>query len=208
MIDGACIDRSSLLRRLDPRGRVVVALAFAVLVAVAESFAVLAHAFALGVLLVVIAGLPARRVFGRLAAVNIFTLLLWAMVPWATPGTPAWGIGPLTASREGVRLCAQVTLKANAIMLATTALLSTMSLAELGHALWHLHVPHKLTNLFLFTARYLGLLRDEQERMRVAMRARGFRPRADLRTWRTCGHLAGSLLVRALERSERVLLAM
>jgi cobalt/nickel transport system permease protein len=37
-----------------------------------------------------------------------------------------------------------------------------------------------------------------------AMRARGFAPRLDLRTWRAYGNFTGMLLVRSMERAERV----
>ena len=37
-----------------------------------------------------------------------------------------------------------------------------------------------------------------------AMRARGFAPKLDLRTWRAYGNFTGMLLVRSMERAERV----
>ena len=37
-----------------------------------------------------------------------------------------------------------------------------------------------------------------------AMRARGFAPRCDMRTWRAYGNFTGMLLVRSMERAERV----
>ena len=40
------------------------------------------------------------------------------------------------------------------------------------------------------------------------MRARGFRPRTSRHTWRSYGNLMGMLLVRALERAQRVEEAM
>jgi cobalt/nickel transport system permease protein len=60
----------------------------------------------------------------------------------------------------------------------------------------------------MFTVRYLDLLHHEYERLRRAMRARGFRPGPNAHTLRTLGHLVGMLLVRAFDRSERVLAAM
>jgi cobalt/nickel transport system permease protein len=40
------------------------------------------------------------------------------------------------------------------------------------------------------------------------MKARAFWPRSDLHTWRSLGYLIGMLLVRSLERAERILKAM
>jgi cobalt/nickel transport system permease protein len=63
-------------------------------------------------------------------------------------------------------------------------------------------------HLFLFTVRYIAVLGREYQRLRTAMKARGFRMRCDLHTWRSIGYLFGMLLVRSLERSERILAAM
>ena len=49
---------------------------------------------------------------------------------------------------------------------------------------------------------------DEFARLRTALRVRGFRNRADLHSYRTIGQVAGTLLVRSHERSERVGQAM
>ena len=43
---------------------------------------------------------------------------------------------------------------------------------------------------------------------RVAMKARGFRLRCNPHTWRSIGYLFGMLLVRSIERAERILAAM
>ena len=40
------------------------------------------------------------------------------------------------------------------------------------------------------------------------MKMRGFRPRMNWHTYRTYGYLVGMLLVRSLERSERIVAAM
>ena len=45
-------------------------------------------------------------------------------------------------------------------------------------------------------------------KLRTAMKARGFRPANTLHTYRTFGYLIGMMLVRSMERSERILGAM
>jgi cobalt/nickel transport system permease protein len=87
-------------------------------------------------------------------------------------------------------------------------LAGTLEASVLGHALSHLHVPDKLTHLLLLTVRYLEVLQREYLRLEAAMRVRGFRPRISRHTYRSYGYLVGMLLVRSLDRSERVLAAM
>jgi cobalt/nickel transport system permease protein len=198
----------SIIHRLDPRGRVVVAVAFAVLIAVSRRFGVLGAGLALAVIGAAVARLPVRATLKRLRALNLFLLLFWLVVPLTTPGEALLALGPLRWSLPGVLLAARLTLKANAIVLMLTVLVGTVETPTLGHALHHLRVPDKLVHLLLFTVRYIDLIHHEYGRLRAAMRVRGFRPRMSVHTYRTFGNLVGMLLVRSFDRAERVVAAM
>ena len=65
-----------------------------------------------------------------------------------------------------------------------------------------------LIHLLLFTVRYIDVLHREYLRLAAAMKVRAFRPRMNLHTYATYGNLVGMLLVRSLDRSERILAAM
>ena len=112
------------------------------------------------------------------------------------------------ASREGLFRAAEVGLKANAILFSLMALIGIMEPSVLGHALYRLKIPIKLVHLFLFTVRYIDVFYKEYKTMRMAMKARGFVPRTDLHTLRSIGYLVGMMLVRSLERSDRIMEAM
>ena len=112
--------------------------------------------------------------------------------------------GGLTGSFEVKKWGAML----NAIVLTLIVLLGTLDTVTLGHAMSHLRVPDKLTHLFLFTVRYLDVLRREYLRLRAAMKTRAFRPRMTGQTCRAYGYLVGMLLVRSYERAERVHRAM
>ena len=68
--------------------------------------------------------------------------------------------------------------------------------------------PEKVVHLLLLTVRYVGVLQRESQRLRIAMKARGFRPRMNGHTYRSYGQLVGMLLVRSLDRAERIVAAM
>jgi cobalt/nickel transport system permease protein len=65
-----------------------------------------------------------------------------------------------------------------------------------------------LVQLMMMMYRYVFVFAGELLRMRVAMRVRGYRNRFNRHSYRTIGHVAGTLLVRGYERSERVGQAM
>ena len=198
----------SVIHRLDPRLRVVAAFVVSALLAVSDRFPVLWAGLAIGIAMAAVARLPAAALVRRLCPLNAFMLLLFLLLPLATPGVALLRVGPFGFSEAGASLAAAVTLKANAIMLCLTALLSTMELVTLGHAFSHLRVPDKLTHLFLFTVRYIDVLHHEYARLVKAMRVRCFRARMSLHTYRAVGWLVGMLLVKSFDRADRISAAM
>jgi len=208
MLDEAFADSDSLIHRLDPRLKVILAAAFSILAAVADRFPALTFALILSSGLVTLARLPARALFHRLLLVNGFVALLWLMLPFSFPGETLVRIGPLTATREGLRYALLITLKTNAIILAGIALLSTTHLTDIGRALGSLHVPDKITHILLFMLRYLGVLDREYVHLSHSMAARCFRPRTNLHTYKSYAHMVGMLLLSSYERAEAVYAAM
>jgi cobalt/nickel transport system permease protein len=198
----------SPIDRVDPRVRVVAVVAFALLVAVANRFPVLCAAMGAAVVAAAAARLRPADAARHLAGVNGFMLVLILLLPLTTEGHALVECGGLAWTREGLVLAGAIALKANAIVLLLAALLGTLDMSTLGHALSHLRVPDKLIHLMLFTVRYIDVLARESQRLRAAMKVRAFRPRMNWHTYRSYGHLAGMLLVRGHERSQRIVAAM
>lgn len=144
----------------------------------------------------------------RLMHVEGFVLLLVMLLPLTVPGSPLLTAGPLTVSREGARLAALLACKVTAAALVLMALLGGVQISRLGAALGALRLPEPLVRVFVLAPRYLDVIRAEARRLRVAMRARGFRPGTNRHTLRSYGNLTGMLLVRGLDRARRVEEAM
>ncbi len=198
----------SVIGNIDPRARLVAGFLFSVLLAVAQKWEVIAAGFLSAFLFCAAARLPWSGLRVRLIGLNVFMLALLLVMPWSVPGSVLWNIGNWTYTIEGVELALMVAVKGNAIVLAMSVFISTIDTASLGHALEHLRAPRRLVHLFLFTVRYLDILHHESRRLFRAARARGFAPRTDLHTYRTVSRLIGTIMVRSLDRSERVLAAM
>lgn len=155
-----------------------------------------------------LAARPERQLWRRLLHVEGFVLVLFATLPFAVPGEAVFTLGPLTASVEGFARAALVASKISASVLVLLTVLGGIDTHRLGGALRGLRLPEPLVRLFVLTARYVGVLREEAARLREAMRARAFSPGSNRHTWRSYGNLVGMLLVRALERARRVEEAM
>lgn len=198
----------SPIARLDPRIRLVVAIVFIIGVISLKTIAWQALGLAAAVGLVALARLPLAAMRHRLLHVEGFMLAVLVLLPLTVPGHPILAVGPVSISEAGMVRALAIALKVNAAVLATFALLASLEPVRLGRAAAQLGVPHKLVHLFLFVVRYVGVFQAETNRLLEAMRARGFVAGSNLHTWRTFGNLAGLMLVRSLDRAERVEEAM
>jgi len=199
---------NSIIHRIDPRVKIVFAAMASALIAVSHRFLPLITALTASVLIVLLAQLDLKEVGKRLMVVFGFLLLLWVVLPLTFEGYPIARIGPLTLNHPGVVLAAQITLKSTSILLLLIALISTMNLATLGHALDRLRIPAKIVHLLLMTYRYIFVIEQEYQRLWRAVKIRGFRPTTNIHTYKTYAYLVGMLFIRASERADQVYRAM
>jgi len=199
---------NSIIHRIDPRLRILFAITFSFVLAVSMEFQTLLVALAFSFILIGIARLNIRGVLRRIAVVLGFILLIWAVLPLTFEGGPIFRMGPLKLMRPGIILSAQITLKSIAILLVFIALVATMTIAMLGHALNDLRLPDKMVFLLLITYRYFFVIEQEYHRLLTAVKMRGFRPQTNIHTYKTFAYLIGMIFVRASDRAERVHQAM
>lgn len=197
----------SPLRRLDPRWKLA-ALSLAVLAAAllrTPTAALLALTATL--LLAALGRLPARWFLGRLGLVALVLTPFLLPLPLLLPGAgPSWG--PVHVSSHGALVALVLAAKALTLVTLILVLLATAPLDATLKAAHALRVPGLLIQLALLTYRYLFLLAGELARLRIALRVRGYRNRATRHSYRTIGHVAGTLLVRGHDRAERISQAM
>jgi cobalt/nickel transport system permease protein len=193
---------------LDPRMRIVMTALYAVVVVSLSSLWVLTAALGLSLSLLALSGLPPRKTLKRMAMMDSFIIFMLLLLPFTMPGDPFFSLWGLQASWQGLWRAVEIALTANAVILAVMTLVGTMEPVTMGHALFALKTPERLVHLMMFTIRYIDVLREEYQRLRTSMKLRGFRPGTNWHTYRTFGYLVGMMLVRAIERSERILAAM
>ena len=192
------------LDRLDTRVRVVATLATVLAILAVRSPAILAALLPIAVAAAVAVGITTEDLRARLLHVEGFLIILVVLLPVTMPG-PAWTtLGPVVLSQPGIDRAILILLRVNLAALAILILLAGLEPVRLGHALARLGMPVKLVHLLLFTARWVTLVRDEARRLHDAMRARAFRATTSRHGMRTLAHFVGQLLVRAVERAERV----
>ncbi|WP_374685655.1 cobalt ECF transporter T component CbiQ [Promineifilum sp.] len=210
------LERPSPLHRLDPRVKVVLTLAFIVSVALLPERAWAAYLAAF--LLVMGAALTGRLspwLVVRRSLLGLPFLLAAVTILFTVPGEALWR-GPLglTVTDAGAARFAGIVLRSLISIQAAVLLTAATRVPDILHALRHLRVPAVLVSIIAFMFRYLFVLVEEVQRLLRARAARsahlpgvagggGVRWRAEV-----AGHMAGQLLVRSLDRSDRVYQAM
>jgi cobalt/nickel transport system permease protein len=199
----------SFISGLDPRWKLAALLLAATAVATLHTLPAATVALAASVLLALLARLPRRWLLERLGAAALFLALFTLPLPWLVTGDGwVWTFGSLRLSGHGIVVALLLAAKALALLILFLTVLATAPLEATLKAAHALYVPGLLVQLGLLTYRYLFVLADELRRLRIAVRVRGYRNRVSRHSYRTAGHLAGTLLVRGCERAERVGQAM
>jgi cobalt/nickel transport system permease protein len=153
--------------------------------------------------------LPLAWYFKRMAGVSLFLAVFVLASPFLIPGDDHFLVfGPVRASLAGLILGLLTLTKALTISTLVLIVLATAPLDATFKAAHSLHVPGLFVQIGMMAYRYLFVFTGELQRLRIALRARGYRNRPNRHSYRTIGHVAGTLLVRGYERSERVGQAM
>ncbi len=177
------------------------------------SFAFVRDLFLLPLLVVVaiityaISGLPLKHLMSRVRLPGFFLLAMAVILPFWSGQTIIWQLGPLALRQEGLLGLLLIAVKFISILTVVIALFGTTSLPQLTVALRALGIPWLITDLLLFTYRYLYQLASDLRRMRTAARLRGFAG-TSLSALKPLAFISGTMLVRSHEQSERVFQAM
>lgn len=110
--------------------------------------------------------------------------------------------------QSGWEYAAATVLRGLTSFLAALWLSSTTRLESLIDALRTLRVPRVLLEQLAFTCRYLSVVTDELARLRVARASRSLSPTSLWGEWRGAVQMMNSLIIRSLDRADRVHHAM
>ncbi|HLC16012.1 MAG TPA: cobalt ECF transporter T component CbiQ [Thermodesulfovibrionia bacterium] len=198
----------SFLHNTDPRVKIIVALVFAIIVAMSGEPIVLGLAGLFVLLCFMLVKVDTTILVKRLLIVNLFIAFLSATLPFTTPGQTVVTFSVFNITKEGLELGATIFLKSNLVVMTSLFLLSTSSIFTLAHALHHLHVPGRLVQLLFFTFRYLHVIYLEYIKLTEAMKLRCFKAQTNWYTYRTLACMMGNLILKSYDRAERIYQAM
>lgn len=198
--------RHSSLHRLDPRAKVITTLVFVVTVASFGKYQVsaLLPFLVFPLWQIGVAGLPTGYLSRRIFWIAPFVLFIGILNP-VLDREILFHVGPLPVSGGWLSL-ASILLRFVLTISAALILIATTSFTGICRALEQLGAPRIFIVQLLFLYRYLFVLVEEGLRMARARALRSFGKRG--LEWRTYALMAGQLLMRSLERAERIHQAM
>lgn len=197
------VGRDSPLHRLDARWRLLGIGAACVGIVFLKSLVAAAAALLFALAGLMLARVPLPWVLQRLGGLALFLALFVVVLPLTVPGE-GFALGPIRLSLPGLHLAGLICLKALSISASVLLLFVTAPVGVTLRAAHRLGVPDLLVHLFMLTQLHAYLLADELGKVRIALRLRRYRNRLSRHSYRTLGHVAGTLLVRSYERAERV----
>ncbi len=202
---------NSVIHRLDARVKLLMTLVFVLLCAVIPGWPLVRFVPLLLLVLlgIAMARLPWLFVLRRVLVVFPFVGVLAVFLPF-TKGTTLlwhWDWAGISIYQQGLEMAAGILTKGAIAILAVSWLVFTTPFGRLLLAMRWFGAPRIVVAVLGFLFRYLDLMADESMRVRRARRARS--PRR-INRWasRSTGGMVGRLLLRTLDRAERVHAAM
>jgi len=193
------------LHRLDARVKVLATLAFIAVVVSRDRYAVsaLVPLALYPIALIAVGRLPVRALARKALAAAPFAILVGAFNPWFDR-RPMAVIGPWTLSAGWISFIS-ILLRFGLTVTAALALVAGTGMHRLCAALTQLGMPRAFVTQLLLLYRYLFVIAEQAGRTHRAarLRAGGRAPRL-----RAFGSMIAMLLLRSLDRADRVYRAM
>jgi cobalt/nickel transport system permease protein len=152
-----------------------------------------------------VAKIPTPTLLKR-SLIEIPFILFAILMPFFGTGE-RFEVGPFNLYRESLLAGAGIVAKGTLGVLSAVVLSTSTTARELLRGLEKLHLPKLMVQIAAFMLRYVNVISDEMERMKVARESRGFIA-TGLKDWKVISIAASALFIRSYERGERVHLAM
>ena len=194
-------------------------LALTLLLIVAAASVTQASAWRLGAIAVVLVAITAPglrragRILAKLAAAGVFIAILALSVLWQPPHSPtdtlsiSLGSLQLCLSRAAVAFAGLIAAKAAVAVVALSGASALLGERGLVVGLQSLRLPPFVIATFFLTLRYIHVSAAAASAARLAAMARG-EPRSLTARATVAGRIIGALVLRGIERAERIGWAM
>jgi len=192
------------LQRRDPRASLCAVAGLALAVMVARTLAVTLFFGAVTVALARLSKVPLRRLLARSAVVPLASAFVVLPQLVLLPGDPVVQALGVTVTDAGVSYVVLFTLRVGTGVALLSLIVMTTPFSAVVAAMRELRIPVALVWVIAITYRYLFLFFDELQRLILARNSRTTGRSSVRGGWRDSKRLAGTFLLRTIDRGERV----
>ncbi|MBO8128352.1 MAG: cobalt ECF transporter T component CbiQ [Peptococcaceae bacterium] len=198
---------NTLLHRWEPRCKIIALMALIFAFSFVSDLRLLPAMIVVTTILFAASRLPFSFLLHRLRLPVYFLLIMAVFLPLFSGETVLVQAGPVAVKEEGCLQLLVITVRFFCILTVGIILFGTTPFLNTIKALRSLGLPFVLADMTFFSYRYLYEIGDDLKTMERAMKLRGFKGR-NLGAMKTLASLAGTILVRSYEQSDRVYKAM
>ncbi|MDW7674193.1 MAG: cobalt ECF transporter T component CbiQ [Bacillota bacterium] len=195
------------LQRWDPRLKFISLMILIFSFSFVQNLLLLPVILLISALLFMLSSLGLSFWLNRIRLPAFFLIFMGLILVLFSGETTLFQLGPLSVRQEGLFAVFVIYARFLSIMTVIIVLFGTSSILSIVKAMRALGLPLIITDMTLFFYRYLFDIGRDLQTMQIAMRMRGFKA-SKLGNLSYISALAGSLLVRSFEQSDRVYSAM
>jgi len=199
---------NSIIHRMDIRAKIISILAAALIISTCRTIHAALISAAFTFLLTFLSGIDPAYYLRKVYYPLIFLIPLFLFLPFSSGGEVLLPIWIFNIYKEGILISLLISIKVISIIILINIMISTATFRDTAAALRTLKIHDKMLNIILFTYRYFFVFFEALRKMRVALTLRGSKNRSTLKSLGTSANLAGSILVRSYEQTERIYQAM
>lgn len=171
----------SLIHKLDPRGKILIFIAFVVIIFCTYNYVSLGITAAFTLLFLILSKIPAKFYFKSLKVIIFIVLITSVFNLFYGSGDVIWQWGIIKITWNGIHRAVFVTARIICLILASSCLTFTTSPTELTDALERLmkplrviHFPvHEISMMMSLALRFVPTLLEETDKLMQAQKARG-----------------------------------
>ncbi|MBP1969464.1 cobalt/nickel transport system permease protein [Virgibacillus natechei] len=183
----------------EPRAKLLAAIFFIFGVISLTTPSIAAGAYLISIIAILLSGVSFTLLLKRYLIILPFLLLM--TVPLL------FGQG-LSYTSDNLSFATLIFIKAFTSMTIITIVLDSQSLDQFMNGLAGLKIPSVMITVLILSYRYVFLFLDDIQKMQTAAKSRFFNGGVRIRSLKVYGQLTGMLLIRSLDRADRMYQAM
>ncbi len=172
---------NSLIHRLDPRAKLLIFIAFIVIIFCTFNYAALGVTAAFTALFLILSRIPIKFYFKSLKVIIFIVLFTSVINLFYGVGDPIWQWWVFKITWDGIHRAVMVTIRIICLILSSSCLTFTTSPTELTDAIERLMSPlrairfpvHEIAMMMSLALRFVPTLMEETDKIMQAQKARG-----------------------------------